>query len=412
MPSTSFRTSGWARTEPPSVLLISDEWSPKRGGISQFNRRLAITFAAEGYRTACLVEAASALESADAEEHDVRLFTAPATPDGPRLFVPSPEVVAWCPDVVIGHDIVSGSVAWAYSKYYVPTAALVHVMHTSPAQNESYKPHPDRARRTSDRERRMREIAADAAVVAAVGPLLRNRAEAILGSRDVLQLDPGIDIPDDPRWLRRSPPSNSIVLMVCRTEYIEPKGLDIAASAVAGMRYPYHRPPPELRIRGAHGERCDSLKDDLVTRFGIARDRIDVREYDAAPAAIAQDLGHAALFLMPSRAEGFGLAALEAIGLGTPVLISSRSGLAQMLRDNCPEFAEPMIVPVVDDLEQDIRTWRNAVERKMDNLTGAFDYAREMQRRLAVRFRWSATVSTLVSRLPVPAPRRSKPQGP
>ncbi|MBB5857446.1 glycosyltransferase family 4 protein [Amycolatopsis umgeniensis] len=411
MSSTSFRAGGWnpARTEPPSVLLISDEWSPTRGGISQFNRRLAITFAAEGYRTACLVKAVSAMERADADEHDVRLFTAPATPDGPALSVPSSEVIAWRPDVVIGHDVVSGSVAWTYTEYYVPAAALVHVMHTSPSQNESYKPYPDQARRTSDHERRMREIAADAAVVAAVGPLLRNRAEAILGSGDVLQLDPGIDIPDDPRWLRRSPPSNSIVLMVCRTKHIEPKGLDIAASAIAGMRFPHHQPPPELRIRGAHGERCDSLKNDLVTRFGIARDRIDVREYDAAPAAIAHDLGHAALFLMPSRAEGFGLAALEAIGLGTPVLISSRSGLAQMLRDNCPEFAEPMIVPVVDNLEQDIRAWRDAIERKMDNLDGAFDYAREMQRRLAVRFSWSATVSTLVSRLPVPAYRRPKP---
>ncbi len=410
MSSTSFRAGGWnpARTEPPSVLLVSDEWSPTRGGISQFNRRLAIAFAAEGYPTACLVKGVTAVERADADEHDVRLFTAPTTPDGPSLFVPSSEVIAWCPNVVIGHDVVSGSAAWTYTKYYVPAAVLVHVMHTSPSQNESYKPYPDRARRTADHERRMREIAADAAVVAAVGPLLRNRAEAILG-RDVLQLDPGMDIPDDPRWLRRSPPSNSIVLMVCRTEHIEPKGLDIAASAIAGMRFPHHQPPPELRIRGAHGERCDSLKNDLVTRFGIARDRIDVREYDAAPAAIAHDLGHAALFLMPSRAEGFGLAALEAIGLGTPVLISSRSGLAQMLRDNCPEFAEPMIVPVVDNLEQDIRAWRDAVERKMDNLNGAFDYAREMQRRLAVRFRWSATVSTLVSRLPVPASRLPKP---
>ncbi|MFI5565626.1 glycosyltransferase family 4 protein [Amycolatopsis japonica] len=410
MSSASFRIQGWdpARVEPPSVLLISDEWSPTRGGISRFNRRLAITFAAEGYRTACLVKGVSEFERSDAQQHGIRLFAAPATPDGPSLFVPSPEVIKWRPDVVIGHDIVSGSVAWTYTEYYVPSAALVHVMHTAPAQNESFKPHPDRAQRIAAHERRMREIAADAAVVAAVGPLLRNRAEAILDSGDVLQLDPGIDIPDDPRWLRRSPPSNSIVLMVCRTEHIEPKGLDIAAGAVAGMRFPHHHSPPELRIRGAHRERCDSLKDNLVARFGIGRDRIDVREYDPNPAAVAHDLGHAALFLMPSRAEGFGLAALEAIGLGTPVLISGRSGLAQMLRDNCPEVAEPMIVPVVDDLEEDIRVWRSAVERKMDNLNGAFGYAREMQRRLAVRFRWSTTVSTLVSRLPVPASRRSK----
>jgi glycosyltransferase involved in cell wall biosynthesis len=409
--SSQYRTASWgsARAEPPSVLLISDEWSPTRGGISQFNRCLAIAFAAEGYRTACLTRTVTPPDRVDTAEHDVTLFTAPVTPAGPELYVPAPDVIAWHPDVVIGHDVISGSVAWTYTKHYATTASLVYVLHTAPSQNESYKPYSDRARRTADRERQIRAIAADAAVVAAVGPLLRNRAEAVLGSGGVLQLDPGMDIPDDPRWLRRSPPSNSIVLMVCRTNHIEPKGLDIAASAIARIRFPHHQPPPELRIRGARSECCDLLKDDLVTRFGIARDRIDVREYTSDPTAMAHDLSQAALFVMPSRAEGFGLAALEAIGLGTPVLVSGRSGLAQMLRDYFPELVEPMIVPVVDNLEQDIRAWRDAIERKMDNLPGAFAYAREVQRQLASRFRWGSTVSTLVSRLPVPAARRPKP---
>jgi glycosyltransferase involved in cell wall biosynthesis len=312
--------------------------------------------------------------------------------------------------VVIGHDVVSGTAAWTYATRYVPTAALVHVLHTAPSQIESYKAHADRARRTAERERRMRAIAADAEVVAAVGPLLRNRAEAVLGSGGVLRLDPGMDIPNNPRLLHRGPPPNSIVLMVCRTDHVETKGLDIAAKAIAGLRFPHHLPPPELRIRGAHGERCDSLKDGLVTQFGIARDRIDVREYVADPDAIQHDLSQAALFVMPSRAEGFGLAALEAIGMGTPVLISDRSGLAQMLRDCFSEFVEPMIVPVVDNLEQDVRTWRGAIERKLDNPQGAFKYAREMQRRLASRFRWGSTVSALMSRLPAPSPSAPSPR--
>lgn len=391
--------------DPPSVLLVIDEWSPTRGGISQFNRRLALAFAAGGYRTACLVREATAVEREDAEKHGVTLFTAVTTPAGPNLSVPVPEVVAWRPDIVVGHDVVSGSVAWTYAKYYVPGTSLAYVLHTAPSQNEPYKPHTDRARRTADREREMRGVSADAAVVAAVGPLLRRRAEAVLGDGHVLQLDPGMDIPDDLRWLRRQPPANPIVLMVCRTDHIEPKGLDIAAGAVAAARFAHSRPRPELRIRGAREERCDLLHADLVQRFGMARDRIDVREYSPDPAEIAHDLGQAALFVMPARAEGFGLAALEAISLGTPVLVSDRSGLAEMLRLHLPEYAEPMIVPVVDDLERDISAWREAIERKMDSLPGAFAYAHDVRKRLLPRFRWDTTVSTLMARLPVPAPR-------
>lgn len=392
---------GLARTAPLTVLLISDEWTPTKGGISQFNRRLAIAFAEEGYPTACLVLNATPVEREDAAAHDVKLFTAVVTPRGPDLSVSVPDVLDWRPDVVIGHDVVSGSVAWIHATSYVPTASLVHILHTEPAQVESYKPYADAARRTANREAEIRAAAAGAVVTAAVGPLLRRRAEAIFGHSDVLPLDPGMDIPDDPRWLNRHPPANPIVLMVCRTNHIEPKGLDIAAKAIAGIAA--RRLAPELRIRGAHGDSCDPLKKELVENLGIARGRIDVREYTADPAELFRDLGQAALFVMPSRAEGFGLAALEAIGLGTPVLVSDRSGLAELLEHHLDELARPMIVPVVDDLEVDVRTWREAIDGRLADLPRAFEHADEVRMRLASRLKWGTTVSTLVSRLPVPA---------
>jgi glycosyltransferase involved in cell wall biosynthesis len=108
---------------------------------------------------------------------------------------------------------------------------------------------------------------------------------------------------------------------------------------------------------------------------------------------------------MPSRAEGFGLAALEAIGLGTPVLVSDRSGLADLLDDCLGEFAKAMIVPVVDDHERDVDTWRKAVEAKLHDLPRAFAYAHEVRKMLLPRLRWRTTVSTLMARLPVPVPR-------
>lgn len=396
------------RDATPSVLLISDEWSPTRGGISRFNRRLAIAFAAAGHRTACLVRAAEPVEYEDAANHGVTLYPAVSTPSGPNLFVPVWEVVDSLPEVIVGHDVVSGSIAWTYAERYVPTATFVYVMHTAPSQNEPYKRAGEAARRTAEREQQIRRAAAGADIVAAVGPLLARRAEAVVGDvageAGVLRLDPGLDLPADADRPRRVP-SNPIVLMVCRTNHPEPKGLDIAADAIAQIRVPHGSPKPELRIRGAHGEHCDALRDDLVRRSALARDRIDVRAYTADPADIAHDLRQAALFVMPSRAEGFGLAALEAIGLGTPVLVSDRSGLAETLRHHLGRFAEPMIVPVVDDVSRDVPAWEAAIQKALDDLPGAYHYAHDIRARLEPKLCWSATVAALTSRLTSPPPR-------
>ena len=39
------------------------------------------------------------------------------------------------------------------------------------------------------------------------------------------------------------------------------------------------------------------------------------------------------LVIMPSRTEGFGLAALEALSAGLPVLVSGNSGLGEALQE-------------------------------------------------------------------------------
>src|SRR3954471_9810147 len=112
----------------PSFLLVCDEWLPTRGGISQFNRSLAVALAAAGYRTTCLVDAPTSREFQDATAHGVVLRAAEMTPAGPNMYVPSTTVVEDCPAVVIGHDVVSGSVAQVYARRYLK-ATLIVVVH-------------------------------------------------------------------------------------------------------------------------------------------------------------------------------------------------------------------------------------------------------------------------------------------
>lgn len=385
----------------PSFLLICDEWSPTRGGISTFNRAMATALAAAGYRTMCLVMSASPCERADAVGRGVKLITATDTPSGPNLFVRSDEAIRTMPDVVVGHDRISGSVAWTYSRLY-RQATLVHIVHTAPSEIEPYKSGCDATRRIEEREQFTRRMAAAADVIGAVGPRLTSDAELVVtdgfGGVSVLQLEPGIDVPTDLCDRHRLPPARPTVLLLGRADEVELKGLDIAAGALADISGVSGTPLPKLFVRGPTSGDCGMLHHDLVQRSGLARDRIDVRPFTDDIDEIRHDLHRAAVCVMPSRVEGFGLVALEAISVGTPVLVSSKSGVAESLRSHLGTFARPMIVEVADD-HADATRLSSAIQQILADLPAAFQYAHEVRARLKGRMNWDAMISTLITRL-------------
>ncbi|MEV4316516.1 glycosyltransferase family 4 protein [Actinocrispum sp. NPDC049592] len=388
----------------PSVLLICDRWSPARGAISKFNRALAIAFAQAGHRTTCLVERASQQERRDAESFGVTLRMAERTPAGPNFYLPSAAVLDSQPDVVVGHDVVTGSVAWTYARKYLKTSKLVLIVHSAP--NEPYEQLGEIPRPRDAREGEICGIEAD--LVAAVGPKLTREAEGIVGdgfgSVPVLQLDPGMHIPTTHAGRTREVPRNMNVTMTCRTGHIRLKGLDIVSAAIAEVT---GQPRPRLLIQGPPRDKCVALHERLLVISQLPTDRLDVRPFKEDFLEIGREIGRSALFVLPARVEGFGLAALDAISLGTPILVSDQSGIAETLRAHLGEDADPFIVDVVDDPGRDIPRWREAIQRVLANPRKAFIDAHELRDRLAGAMRWDLTVSTLVTRLAIPVPRMS-----
>jgi glycosyltransferase involved in cell wall biosynthesis len=381
---------------PLTICFICDEWFPARGGISAFNRSLAAAFADHGDTVLCLVEQATDVERADAARHGVRLFTADRTPAGPDLHLPVAELLAQQPNVIVGHDRVTGHIAWLYARKF-GTAALVHLVHTAPAEIEPYKGAADAAARVEAREAYTVDLAGQADVVAGVGPRLTRYATHLLddgyGGRNVLRLDPGLD--PDPLDRVRQIPVRPNVMVLGRTGDLELKGLDIAAGAVAALPVRLDRPDPVLYVRGAPAEQCEQVRATLTGLTGLARGRIDVRPFCEDGMAVRRDLRRAALCLMPSRAEGFGLAVWEALAVGTPILVSAHSGVAELLREHLGAAADNMIVDITDDPRRDTRRWSRAVQRVLDDLPTAFADTHRVQQRLLHRFSWSATVATL-----------------
>ncbi|WP_422768997.1 glycosyltransferase family 4 protein [Plantactinospora sp. WMMC1484] len=383
---------------PLTILFVCDEWSPAKGGISVLNRRLAAALASCGDTVGCLVAQATAAEHADAARHGVRLFVADRTPAGPDLHLPVAKVIAWNPDVIVGHDHVTGHIGWLYARKF-GTATMVHMVHTAPAEIEPYKGSGKASARVEAREAYTVDLAGQADVVVGVGPRLTRYATHLLddgyGGRSVVRLDPGLD--PDPLDRARRIPVRANVMVLGRTGDIELKGLDIAGGAVAAVPDRPDRLAPLLYVRGAPAEQCEQVRTALVGLTDLARGRVDVRPFSEDGTAVRRDLRRAALCLMPSRAEGFGLAAWEALAVGTPILVSAHSGVAELLREQLGASADSLIVDITDDPDRDIRTWSKAVQRVLDDLPTAFAEIHRVRERLLGRFSWPAAVATLGS---------------
>lgn len=131
---------------------------------------------------------------------------------------------------------------------------------------------------------------------------------------------------------------------------------------------------PDLVIVGAWGWNYEPIKDRLG-RLGSAIHHIEGLDPAELPAVynLARVLAH------PAWYEGFGLPPLEAMACGTPVVVSDRSSLPEVVGD-------AGLIVAADDPE----AWRRALEK----VVGDTDFAADLKRRgilRAARFSWPRT---------------------
>jgi glycosyltransferase involved in cell wall biosynthesis len=287
-----------------------------------------------------------------------------------------------------------------------PNAKRLHVLHVIPDDIERYKPRDDVDAAALAEERQEVDLAlsADANYAVAVGPRIYDWFRWDLERRGIdvaklIRFDPGFD--SDDTMPRQPPQGRWTVLVTGRMEDDRLKGLDLAARAFneARLRRRPGTPPVELLVRGALPEKSAILEDRMRERAGDPSLPVRVRPYTTRADRLTADLRGASLVLMPSRAEGFGLVAAEAVAAGTPVLVSTVSGFGELLEELEPEEAARIVVPVTGNDDRDVAVWSNAIESALRDRDAEFRRVAALRGRLAAKLTWSGASSLLLGQV-------------
>ena len=126
---------------------------------------------------------------------------------------------------------------------------------------------------------------------------------------------------------------------------------------------------------------------------GIGPNQLRVRRFNESREKLADLFCEVDLAVMPSRTEGFGLTALEALSAGLPVLVSGNSGLAEALKK--VPYGSSCIVE-----SEDPKDWASAIRavrhKDREMRLGEFDVLRGAY---AKKYSWKEQCDKLVEKM-------------
>lgn len=409
-----------ARGTTVRVLVMTTAWTPDFGGVSAFNRQLCAALAAAGAQVFCSVlgEQGQWVWD-DAQALGVTLVELPrvsgAGDEAELGHVPVlPGGVV--PDIVVGHGRITGPSALRLKRTAYPAARLVQLVHM--ASNASEWGGTEEAAPEEEHARFELELASQADHVLAVGTRLAEWLLKELPARkpgELVRLDPGFDDTDAPEVSAALPEwmplesHVSRVLLVGRPEDWQATGTDIAARALA---YALDRLPSsryvDLVLYDPHPGESESerLREQaLEWASRPARMQVLMHHYVTEGAWLRRERESADLVLMPGRAEAFGLAGLDAVAAGVPLLVSDRDGLGMLLREVLPaQDADRTVVPVTGREEADAEAWGRRIAEVLGDREAAFGHAARVRGTCAAERTWAATAALVLAASPATDP--------
>ncbi|XP_019626543.1 PREDICTED: uncharacterized protein LOC109471645 [Branchiostoma belcheri] len=398
-----------------SVLMVNDKYGTSHGGTSTTNRRVAQFLKHHG--------ATVHATAVQASEEDKRC----AAEDGVILHLPVQRArkkktpsLEWLtdyhsfhyPDIptdlkcIVGHADITSGAAKSIQENRCERTKLVIFNHDMPEETEPYMG----TKQAMAAGRKMEDILEDAKNADAVFSLGRRiydyfetKYRSLGGSKprhhflflptpspvfEAISVRPG--------------GGQKVVLTVGRvTEVDKLKGHDLVARAMVDVTEKITN--VRLCVRGIDEDDWEASKRILEENLHSGKIKPTLLPCGTQE-DIAQDMQQAHLLLMPSRAEPFGLIGLEAIAAGIPVLISDKSGLADMIMDlikegKCPADMRHRIVETSvreADLAEDARKWAKKIADTFEFIDSEFDRAAEYKKRLLESKYWEESHQNLL----------------
>ena len=298
-------------------------------------------------------------------------------------------------DFVIGHGIHLGRQV-PHIKRVHRDCKWIQVVHTDPEELGMFKNYADSIAKGEEKLQAEVELCKLADQVVAIGPKLAEAFSRYLRScgkdEGILNLTPGVfsEFADVTQAAEERGGFRVLVFGRGDSEDFYLKGYDIAAHAVAELCKQEPHLFKLVFVGASKGEE-EKVKE-MLLKESIGPSQLIIRSYKERGQLAAQ-FCEADLAMMPSRSEGFGLAALEALSAGLPVLVNGNSGVGQALK-KLP-FGRTCIVNSEDanDWAKAIRTI-HGIERKL-----RLREAVKIRESYAEEYQWERECGRLVERM-------------
>ena len=372
------------------VTLLSSEWrSSTDGDVSTINRELAIQLAKHpDVQVSVFLPQCSEEDKNSANNHKVQLIEAEEMTgvDPVYWLINVPEHHSM--DCIIGHGVHLGRQVQFIKKHH--HCKWIQVVHTAPEELGMYKSFSE------GEQMQQIEIALceKADQVVAVGPKLADAYKRYLRSgkkqQDVLDLTPST-FSEFLEVKQAAEERNKFCVLVIGSgdyEDFNLKGYDLAAQAIAELKDKSYQLRFICAPTGKGGEIAEKL-----LQHGIARSQLIVRSFNESREVLARLFCEVDMAIMPSRTEGFGLTALEALSAGLPILVSGNSGLGEALKkvphgSNC----------VVDS--EDPKDWAKAIRAVREkNRDVRLAESKDLREKYLEKYSWQEPCGVLVEKM-------------
>lgn len=325
-----------------NVMFLCEEWVSSKGGLPTFNREFAVNLAktsGDKIKVHCYVSQSNESDREDARKNGVNLITAKTIPGASDplgwLKFPPPELPH--PDIVIGHGRKFGTPAHCIVR--TTNCKWVQFVHVYCEDLGKYKQSEETRNSVTDtiedNEKKHKvevELGKAADAVVAVGSRLQQKYSRCLPGKEVQVITPGIlekfsVLSDQKLDKATSSPEEFNVFVFGRGTYedLSLKGYDIIADAIGSLGERF-----KMTFVGSPEGQHRIIEDWFLQNTKITRKQVTIRSY-CDQEELKMMFHEADLVALPSRTEGFGLVALEAISASVPVLVTSESGIAKAL---------------------------------------------------------------------------------